>query len=335
MIGSIKAIKAARTAALEEVEAPSLGHAPTVQVSSEETMLRFLAQRFYLSYDMVLEARSIFERYCILDRAVEPPLGDGVGEVEEGGVPEATTTPPCAAPESVYRIGITGLRAFFSDLGVAQSDIEIADLVERLSGRIREFDVDACDTSMLSKPTLKRKINKQSSSEEQKISPKRKIASFGIGSLEEERGVANHNTVGSEHPLATPQSDVSPELKSGGLHALTVVSPPGLSFYHFLFLLQEDFYDGAEVQKVRQQQEKEAAEVFREMDVDHNGILTESDIRQVLARLLTEETTFQDDETILRLASLHPIELQAALEEFDIDSDGNVTLSDFLSVLRS
>ncbi|CCW68296.1 unnamed protein product [Phytomonas sp. Hart1] len=335
MIGSIKSIKASRTVTSGETEATPAGPAPVPQVSVEEGMLRFLAQRLYLSYDMVLEARAVFERYRALDRDVPAldNLADGKPG-ERGALAEMLPLRMTLGSED--RIGIAGLRALFSDLGIVQSDIEIVGLIERLSGRVREVETNACETSPLSKPMPKRNLTKQTSPEDQRTLPKRRITGSGNSSREEERRVTNSSAAGTPQQfVAVPPNDISQEILSGCLHPSTLAPPHGLSFFHFLFLLQEDFHEGIELQKALQQQEKEAEEVFREMDVDRNGVLTESDIRQVLARLLTEEVTFQDEETILRLASLHPVELQAALTEFDVDSDGHVTLSDFLSVLRS
>lgn len=112
---------------------------------------------------------------------------------------------------------------------------------------------------------------------------------------------------------------------------MTVPPPCGLNFDLFLSLLQQRLSVAEESASSLNQ---EAQEVFHALDRDGNGILTDTDIRQCLNTLMIEEGVLAGNRDMLQLASLHPVELRTALEECDVDGDGEVTVSDFVTLQR-
>jgi hypothetical protein len=77
------------------------------------------------------------------------------------------------------------------------------------------------------------------------------------------------------------------------------------------------------------------AELFAQLDCDGDGVCSAQDIRHVAEGCATDyDGLLLDDPDLCRLAAMHPVELEAATREFDLDGDGMVTLSDLQQALQ-
>lgn len=79
----------------------------------------------------------------------------------------------------------------------------------------------------------------------------------------------------------------------------------------------------------------DVAELFAQLDSDGDGVCSAQDIRHVAESCATDdEGLLLDDPDLCRLAEMHPVELEEAIREFDLDGDGIVTLNDLQQALQ-
>ncbi|KPI83021.1 hypothetical protein ABL78_7959 [Leptomonas seymouri] len=79
----------------------------------------------------------------------------------------------------------------------------------------------------------------------------------------------------------------------------------------------------------------DVAELFAQLDSDSDGVCSAQDIRRVAERCATDyDGLLLDDPDLCRLAAMHPVELEEAIREFDLDEDGVVTLADLRQALQ-
>lgn len=79
----------------------------------------------------------------------------------------------------------------------------------------------------------------------------------------------------------------------------------------------------------------DVADLFAQLDSDGDGVCSAQDIRRVAERCATDyDGLLLDDPDLCRLAEMHPVELESAIGEFDVDGDGAVTLGDLMQALQ-
>lgn len=79
----------------------------------------------------------------------------------------------------------------------------------------------------------------------------------------------------------------------------------------------------------------DVAELFAQLDSDGDGVCSAQDVRRVAERCATDyDGLLLDDADLCRLAEMHPVELEEAIREFDVDGDGVVTLNDLQQALQ-
>lgn len=334
--------------------------APDSEQVGEDVNMQ-LAERHYISYDMVLQARRMFNYYRTVDEAVSLEAARRAQNVTIGQVALSLTTrsfprteasfvddniprgsdcqssmahiPLSGRLDSDARTGtlsvasipmgeavvaVAGLQAFFKDLGIAKSSLDIADIIQDMAGRPRDLEV----------------FMEQQSHEVQKEDEKQRASGplgASPGLKKREKGVTAASQVSSSSLSTSIPHTASVEQPRLRIPSMTVPPPCGLNFDLFLSLLQQRLSVAEESASSLNQ---EAQEVFHALDRDGNGILTDTDIRQCLNTLMIEEGVLAGNRDMLQLASLHPVELRTALEECDVDGDGEVTVSDFVTLQR-
>lgn len=377
---------------------------------SEREYFWKLAQRFYLSYDMVREAKEVFDHYREIEQnilcgpgspqfhrdeaprmSIAPPHSESIltTSYEESPTtaqapsPNAPTAPPAAAGLSlsseqlsfvdqaqrktstgagtttsfngllpsapavppVEELGVPGLQAFYMDLGIPKSALEIADVIQLMRSYPAELALlkrkEAAERELQLQQKRERELmeqgllsgqNSRSSSKQGKKNKKSGSApktSQGPSSAPTgEAGTAE--TVSSpsyvEKLDTLPQPDVVSESTS-----LEASNAKGLTFPLFLILLQNRLSDE---DGTPEHKDAEVVQAFHSLDADHDGVLSEGDIQRALIYLLQEEGVLSNDRDLIELAAMNPVELRSAIMECDMNADGLVTVEDLLAVLR-
>lgn len=331
-----------------------------------------LAQRFYLSLDMVMEAKQVFDKYREVEQAMasrpnSAPTRPHVSDAAEHSKPSIASTAPttnisiassedhatttqsqhrpsasiATAPPGTEELGVAGLQAFYMDLGIPKSALEIADVIQLMCSYPAELAM------------LKRKEAAEHELELQR-QREQELLEQGLATSNQSRsssrgGKAKKKGSTASRPVSVVEKSPDREKSSGsnpdgvGLHdaaaaysecataAAESTKGRGLTFPLFLFLLQKRLSDE---EGTPEHKDAEVIQAFHTMDADHDGILSEEDIQRGLIYLLQEEGVLSNDRDLIELASLHPVELRTAILECDMNADGVVTVEDLLAVLR-
>lgn len=354
--------------------------------SEDEYFLR-LSHHFYLPYEMVKEAKEVFDKYRNLDaiylaneqrdntkveavtshvtasgqspspssschhlHSRPPPLQTPGSEAL--GVSAITVNPNSpllpfnlsgTCDEREDQVGIIGLQAFYRDLGVPKSALEIADVVQRMRSYPEEFsllkrcEAEERELEARKQQELQRNETDRSSSHSNRPASKKTKSKEKRGEVsgtptpsqvEVDRRAEGPSVVPSvfgatsETPMPGRVSICEPSQQAGR----------GLPFSLFLFLLQSKLRDDVDDSSMGSKT-REIKEVFRALDADRDGVLSDQDIQRALVYLLEEEGIISDDRDLVELGTMHPVALRAALMECDMNGDGLVTLDDFLTVM--
>ncbi|KPA84048.1 hypothetical protein ABB37_02174 [Leptomonas pyrrhocoris] len=160
----------------------------------------------------------------------------------------------------------------------------------------------------------------------------------------EESGVSASPTAGREAAVSRKAEGAR---KDGAQPSTTAVNMHGMTFPAFLYFLL--VYPSL-VQHVAQHIASSAAaanavtsavasvdvaELFAQLDSDGDGVCSAQDLRRAAELCATDhDGLLLDDPDLCRLAEMHPVELEEAIREYDLDGDGVVTLSDLQRALQ-
>lgn len=387
---------------------------------SEREYFWKLAQRFYLSFDMVKEAKEVFDRYREIEQdlvlgtgsprggppgasaaprmSLAPPHSDSVLSTSQqmtespttaqAPSPNAPTAPPAAAglslsseqlsfvsqaqrrasgsatatlsfnalpPPSALppadELGVPGLQAFYLDLGIPKSALEIADVIQLMRSYPAELALlkrkEAAERELQVQQRRERELMEQgtlsgqSSRSSSKQAKKSKKGTGGAGASKTSQGpsVSEKDTASSgTHPVSdgekrflTSDALTSDAVIRAETTSLEGSNAKGLTFPLFLVLLQNRLCDE---DGTPENKDAEVIQAFHSLDADHDGVLSEGDIQRALIYLLQEEGVLFNDRDLIELAAMNPVELRSAIMECDMNADGLVTADDLLAVLR-
>lgn len=327
-------------------------------VDGNEYYLR-LAKNFFLSFEMVMEAKTVFEHYLHVEveanssrhpasgneyfsphifnesnisllsglpTTAGASTGNGVNDsfaspsaISTEG-PSETAPPVSSITKAANELGVAGLQAFFLDLGVPKSALEVADVIQQVRSYPAELAL------LKRKEAAERKLAQQRRQEQLEAELE---ASSGRGA----KGKKAKKAKPSAHSSVT---SLDYELKEEEHTVETTIDPSaeaamGITFPLFLLLLQKRLSDD---ENSPDHKDAEVLQVFHSLDADHDGVLSEEDVQRALVYLLQEEEILSDDRDLVALGSMHPVELRSALLECDMNADGLVTTDDLLAVLR-
>lgn len=250
----------------------------------------------------------------------ESLTGEEVGIVAgavTGQAPQQSQAPPV--------IGVKGLQALFVSMGLPKSSLEIVDIIEQLRDNTEELLV------------LRKKEEEERQHEADAGNDRTRKKARPPGDASTAPSKTSAKAVAAAAAAAAQQAkerleaeeeqDTSPEIASEAFTA----QADGLTFPHFLFMLQQRLSDEEDAPECK---DAEVRELFRFMDKDGDSVLSHDDVRRCINALWEQEPQLLEDPDLYQLLCMHPTELNTALSECDLNADGQVTMDDLVAALR-
>lgn len=274
---------------------------------------------------------------------------------------EPTAIPPAVAPVAAAAvtevIGVAGLQSLFKDLGQPKSASELAELVQQQVAVARPtMEGDPANHSEAADATPEASPARDGTAREAMGSVAKSTHELGEGKKSRKSKLGD--SAGANRTTATAGEEKKQQKKKKGDAVATTAStgvaaggasvtgaasgvegsgvaagpPRGLSFPQFVFLLLQRLSPEEEESAAK---DEEAGALFDRLDVDKDTLLSETDLRQFIASIFEFDAVLSQDPGIVRLVTMHPLEIRTALAECDVDGDGAVSKADLIALLRS